>query len=87
MGDLLMLAHNGKGEWPDKPYTPAQIDEFLRTFDLGYVVIPPGPRQTAVYAPVIDRVFAARIERKERLGVYLLYVLRRPPAAGTAPPA
>jgi hypothetical protein len=87
MGDLLTLAHNGKGEWPNKTYTPAELDAFLRTFDLGYVVVPPGPRQTAIYAPVIDQLFAGRIERKERMGVYLLYVLRRPPGAGTVPPA
>lgn len=71
-GDLLAAI---SGEWPGKTYSDEEVDTFVRTFNLGYVVIPPGGRRDE-YAEITEALLHGWIaEREHDEAGYLLYIL------------
>ncbi len=83
MGDILTMAHAGRGAWSGTTYTPDEVTTFLRTFNLGYVIIPPYPPQPQ-YAEVIETLLAGRIAKTETDAEgFILYTLVDDPGAAT----
>lgn len=86
IGDLLTLTSQGGtfecyhherrhlDRLPD--YPPDVVDRFVVTFDLGYVIVRPGPDQRR-YMDEVDRLLGARIARTSMIGGYALYELTR----------
>jgi hypothetical protein len=84
IGDLLLLTMVGS-QWtcyhgetrvverlPD--YPPDVVDQFVREFDLGYVIFRPGSRQRFFMAEV-DRLLGSRITRREMIDGYALFTV------------
>jgi hypothetical protein len=87
IGDIFTLATRN-GTWRGRtletlPDYPARtVGDFVRTFDLGWVILSPNPRQ-AIFAEAVERVLAGRIARTERdTEGWVLYVLAPPDAGG-----
>ena len=86
IGDLLTLTSEGGtfecyhherrhlDHLPD--YPPDVVDHFVAEFDLGYVLLRPGPDQRR-YMEEVDRLLGARIARRSTIGDYALYELTR----------
>ena len=75
LSDLFTMTHAAAGQWSGRRFSPEEVEKFIDTFNLGYVVIPPYPRH-AEYAAVIEELLAGRIARSERDEAgYVFYVL------------
>jgi hypothetical protein len=74
ISDILLMTHRGAGKWTGKAYSPDAIQRFIKTFDLGYVIIPPSERRQ-YYTEVMDGLLAGRIAQILEVEGYRLYVL------------
>jgi hypothetical protein len=86
IGDLLLLTMSGS-QWtcyhgetriverlPD--YPPEVVDNFVREFNVGYVIFRPGSKQR-YFMSEVDRLLGARITRREVVDEYALYTVAR----------
>jgi hypothetical protein len=74
MGALLDLADQRRGTWAGTAYSALEIDQFLATFDLGYVVIPPSGRHEQ-YRTVVETLLRDHIASVVEDDGWRLYVL------------
>lgn len=64
LGELFAMTHGGKGPPPNTTYLPEEVTAFLRTFDVGWVIVPPHKRQ-ADYAEVVEGILAGHLTSME----------------------
>jgi MYXO-CTERM domain-containing protein len=80
ISDLFIVTSTGN-EWNGRKvealpsYPPEVVDRFLRTFNLGYVILQPHPQQ-AEFARTVEALLAGRIAAREADAAgYVLYTL------------
>ena len=83
MGDLLDLVDPRRGTWAGRAYGPREIGDFLATFDLGWIVVPPSRRHDE-YVAVVEELLGPLVKRHDADG-WTLYRIRRRPGEGGVP--
>jgi len=87
LGDLFLMTNpagpRGASTWGSRSvdrlpdYPPGVVRRFLERFQLGYVLVQPGPRHDQFRANV-ERVLAGYVDRVEEIDGFVLLLLRRP---------
>ncbi len=74
LSELFAMAHASGETWSGTCYTPAEVSEFIRVLNLGYVIVPKHARQTE-FEQVTESILAGRIAKIETFDGYTLYTL------------
>jgi hypothetical protein len=64
LGEILLMAHAGKGSPPNVTYRPEDVTTFIRAYDLRWIIVPASKRQME-YAQAIDGILDGHVMSAE----------------------
>jgi len=71
ISDLFRMTSQG-GTWSNKSFSEAEISQFLDSFNIGYIIFSPNPRQTQ-FISAIEKIFGEHITDRQKSEGYVLY--------------